>query len=260
MGLTEKLDDLGAELDSFAFRPRTLVSDLVLFALATDVFESAKAVHHTSNSALPHKAYSNARLAFEGAQQSLVLATHEDYETAGALAWVYFESKDANWRAALERKKHAHSSEPTDDQWIEARVTQMSRAWDSVAEGRGSLLFNALNQVRRDRKKKPDNWLHENMTLRQHRAYAVFAARGTSGVPGESAELNQNMYLALCRETHARPRLDSFGIVLDRARGTIRVQLETRSLEQARHAVSAGTELSVAETIAAVRWQRPGAV
>jgi len=74
MGLAEKLDELGAELNAFAFQPRTLVSDLVLFALATDVFESVKAVHHTSESTLPHKAYSNARLAFEGAQQALVLA------------------------------------------------------------------------------------------------------------------------------------------------------------------------------------------
>ena len=74
MGLAEKLDELGAELNAFAFQPRTLVSDLVLFALATDVFESAKAVRHTSESTLPHKAYSNARLAFEGAQQALVLA------------------------------------------------------------------------------------------------------------------------------------------------------------------------------------------
>jgi hypothetical protein len=75
LGLAEKLDELGAELNSFAFRPKTLVSDLVLFALATDVFESAKAVQQTSDSALPHKAFSNTRLAFEGAQQALVLAT-----------------------------------------------------------------------------------------------------------------------------------------------------------------------------------------
>jgi len=57
----------------------------------------------------------------------------------------------------------------------------MSRAWDSVAEGRGALLSPALDQVRRDRKKKPDNWLHENMTIRQHRAYSVFAGKSGNG-------------------------------------------------------------------------------
>jgi hypothetical protein len=43
----------------------------------------------TSKSGLPHKGFANARLAFEGAQQALVLATHEDYVTAGARAWVF---------------------------------------------------------------------------------------------------------------------------------------------------------------------------
>jgi hypothetical protein len=260
MGLAEKLDELGAELNSFPLRPRTLVPDLVLFALATDVLESARAVLDTSDSTLPHKAYSNVRLVFDGAQQTLVLATHEDYETAGALSWVYFESQDASWRAAIERKENAHSPEPTDDQWIDARVAMMARLWESVAQGQGALLLNALVQIRKDRKKRPDNWLHENMTSRQHRAYTVFAATGARGVPAESAQLNQNMYKVLSRETHARPRLDSFGIVRDPTKGTLRVQLQTRNLEQARRAVRAGAELSVSETIAALRWQRAGVV
>jgi hypothetical protein len=260
MGLTEKLAELGSELEVFTFRPKTLVPDLVLHALANDVFESGKAVKHTAESALPHKAYANVRLAFEGAQQVLVLATHEDYEVAGARAWVYFESKDAGWRAILERKRNAASIGIAADGWLDERVAQMSRAWDSIAEGQGTLLINALAQVRQDVKKRPDNWLHETLTRRQHRAYIVFAAKNSRSIPAETMEINQSMYMALCRETHARPRLDSFGILHDRARGTIRVQLQTRNLEQARHAVRAGTELSVSETVAALRWQRTGAV
>jgi hypothetical protein len=260
MGLSERLAELNAELEIFSCRPKTLVPDLVLLALATDVFESGKAVCHTAESDQPHKAYSNARLAFEGAQQVLVLATHEDYETAGASAWVYFESKDAGWRSILERRRDPHSIEAVEEKWLDERVAQMSRVWESVAEGQGALLAGALLTVRRDSRKKPDNWLHEKLTPRQHRAYSLFAAKNGRGAPAETAELNQNMYKALCRETHARPRLDCFRVIHDRARGTVHVRLQPRNLDQARYGVMAGTELSISETIASLRWQRTGAV
>ena len=212
-----------------------------------------------ANSALPHKAYSNARLAFEGAQHALVLSTHEDYVGAGALAWVYFESNDASWRAKFERQKNAHPSNPTADQWLDTRVDEMASIWDSVAAGQGKLLLQALLRVRQQRKKRPDNWLHENMIPRQQRAYEIFAENGGTSAFAETAELNQGIYQVLCRETHARPRLDTFSVIHDQARDTIRLQVKARNPEQARHAVTNGTELSISETAAALRWRRTGA-
>jgi hypothetical protein len=76
-----------------------------MLGLAADVLETAEAVHHTAETGLPHKAFSNARLAFEAAQNLLVLATHEDYQHAGTRAWVYFEHKTASWRATAARKR-----------------------------------------------------------------------------------------------------------------------------------------------------------
>jgi hypothetical protein len=143
--------------------------------------------------------------------------------------------------------------------WFNSRrVAEMARIWDSAALGQGSLLMQALVLVRQDRKKRPDNWLHEKLTHRQHRAYVLFAAKNGAGDPAATSELNQNMYLALCRETHARPRLDSIGFLHEPAQGTIQVHLPARNREAARRAVTSGTELSVAETIAALRWQRTG--
>jgi hypothetical protein len=216
------------------------------------------AVLDTAHSPLPHKAYSNARLAFEGAQNLLVLATHENYEAAGAQAWVYFESKDARWRVAFGRQKNVLTPGLTEDQWLDQRVADMARVWSSVSQGQGQLLLDAPGVVRRERKKRPDNWLHEDMTFRQHRAYTLFAASGGKTFQANSAELNQAMYQALCRETHARPRLDSFGVIHDR--GTVQVVISPRNLEQARYAVTAGTELCVQEGVAALRWQRMGTV
>ena len=185
---------------------------------------------------------------------------HEQYESAGALAWVYFEAKDANWRAEVERKKARHGGGPTAEQWLEARVDQMARFWSSVSNDRGALLREALAAVRRDRKKRPDNWLHENMSHRQHRAYALFAASSGKDLSAESAEINERMYQVLCRETHVRPRLDSFGFIHDRARETIQIDILPRNLDQARNAVVGGTEFSIWEGVAALRWQRSGAV
>ena len=90
--LRGRIEELASALSAFVCRPSSLIADLVLVALTTDLVETGLAVHETSGSALPHKGYSNARLAFETAQNLLVLATHENYELAGAIAWVYFES------------------------------------------------------------------------------------------------------------------------------------------------------------------------
>ncbi|MBI4165708.1 MAG: hypothetical protein HY508_08255 [Acidobacteria bacterium] len=231
-----------------------------MLALGTDVFECAVAVQDTAGSALPHKGYANARLAFEGAQNLLVLATHEEYEAAGALAWVYFESKDANWRASAEERKNPAGPHLTEGQWLEQRISQIANVWDSNAKGKGRLLLDALARVRGERKKRPDNWLHENMAARQHRAYTVFALSGAGRSLAATAELNEQTYHALCRVTHARPRFDSFAIIRDQARGIIRVDVLPRNFDQARYAVTTCTTLSVREAVAALRWQRTGTV
>ena len=255
MELAKALEELDSELQSFSSRPSTLVPDLVLFALATDVLERGRAVLHMADSALPHKAYSNARLAFDGAQQVLVFATHEDYEAAGAQAWVYFASKDAGWRAQQQRKDQ-RLPDVAEDQWLDEHVAQMSRIWDSVAQGQGALLTEALLRVRQLRKKRPDNWLHEDLLPRQHRAYEILAASAHKRVLAETRAVNEMIYKVLCRETHARPRIESFRINHDPARGTVRFSLSPRNVEQARRAVTGGTELSVGETVAALRWRR----
>ncbi len=254
MDLLAHLDKLRAELESFSCRPRTLVPDLVLVALATDLLETGIAVLETAGSRLPHKAFANARLAFETAQNILVLATHEDYALAGCIAWVYFESKDASWRAALEQRQSGTSMTP--DAWLDRQVREMGTTWNKFSPHQDHMLQDALARVRRDQKKKPDNWLHETMTARQHRAYELFSAADGGAAPADTVILNHKMYEVLCRETHVRPRLESFGIIHDRENDTIRIDILPRNAKTARRSVVGGTELSIAEGITALRWQR----
>jgi len=259
MELADRLEELGAEIELFVCRPPTLLGDLVLFGLATDVLETAEAVLNTAVSGLPHKAYANARLAFEGAQNLLALSTHEDYPAAGARAWVYFESKSAKWRASR-RAQHHQADTGSAEKWLDQRVGQMAGIWDSVCPGKSALLFDAVKLVRKTGKKPPDNWLHENMADREDRAYAMFAARGSREMSGHTAELSKMMYAVLCHETHSHPRLDSFGLVSGHREGVLRVDRLPRDLSQARHAVTSGTELAVWDAALALRWQRSGAV
>ncbi len=107
----EHLAEFDEELAAFRCRPATLVADLVVLGFGRDLADTAHAIESFADSPRPHKAYPNARLAFELAQNIVVLATHEDYGAVGARAWVYFEDKDSRWRSVM-ANRGAHPALP----------------------------------------------------------------------------------------------------------------------------------------------------
>lgn len=255
MDLKTAIAELDSELQTFTCRPRTLVPDLVLYGLALDVLESAGAVAYLEASSLPHRAYPNARVAFEGAQSALVLATHEDYERVGARAWVYFEWKDRAWRSKLEQMTIPEDPAAAEKDWLAQDVAKMAACWNSVSDGQGRLLFQALSNIRQQKERQPDNWLAEEMAPRQHRAYALIAASRGTRFDVDSAEVNEDLYIGLCRESHARPRFNSIAFHHDQSTGRIRIEADPRNVEQARQVVTTSTQFSVQETTEALRWQ-----
>lgn len=172
------------------------------------------------------------------------------------MAWVYFESKNAKWRSGAGRLRNNSPGVSTQQDWLQKRVEQMAALSDSVAPGSSELLHQCLNSVIRDQKKKPDNWLHENMATRHHRSYSLFATSNGNMLPDDTVALNEAIYQVLCRETHVGPRLESFGIIHDRSTGKVHLDKLPRDLQQARTAVIKGTELAVSEGIQALKWQR----
>ena len=82
------------------------------------------------------------------------------------------------------------------------------------------------------------------MTIRQDRAYRLMQAQSGAALP-DSTETNNTIYKVLCRETHARPRLDSMKFEINRERNMVEVSLPERSIEGARQAVLSGVEISV---------------
>jgi hypothetical protein len=254
MGLDEAITQLRDELAAFECRPYTLLPDLVLFGLLADLLDSATAVAHVALSNVPHKAYPNARAAFEAAQNALVLVTHEDYARAGARAWVYYQWKDREWRCESAQRE-GFAGTPL--QWLQNDVSQMANIWNSMAPCQGNLLLEELAAILPVKALRPDNWLAENMTRRQHRAYQLLAAAQGNELEGDSAEVNQAMYHALCRETHGRPRFDSIAFTHDRRRSRVRLEPSQRNMESARGAVLAGTALSLQEALGSLGfWKR----
>ncbi len=250
--MVEALEELSRELERFQYAAESLLPDLVLRGITSDVYESSVAVGHLLTSPMPHKAYSNARLAFEGAQNALVLATHERYDWAGALAWVFFDWKDRNWRVQLENK--GNSATQNGDEWLDRRITYLANVWNEFSPGQGGLLCEALKVVRQKANTRPDNWLHENMTARHDRAYELIAAGKGRIVP--MASVNREIYAALCRESHTGPRLDSFKVQKPNGGVGVKVEIQARDLAQVRKAVASSTELCLEEAAEALRYRR----
>jgi hypothetical protein len=260
MPLADTIRELNDELGRFVWRGRMLPADVVLLGLSTDVLETAAAIQETADSDFPHKAFANARLAFETAQHLLALATHEHYEQAGAEAWAYFELKTASWKSAALRLRDPATTTTTTRDLLEARVEQMRGVLTVFRPDAPALLDQAVAVVWdwHKRNGRPDNWVPEKMTSRQRRAYEMFAAATAGRVPADTSATNEAMYKVLCHETHAHPRLKQFEIRVD-GRGVQFIR-RLRDADGARRSVTGATELAVMESINALRWQRTGTV
>jgi hypothetical protein len=256
MSFSRAVEGLEKEIDMFQCRPSSLPGDIVLLGLARDVYDTVIAVAHTLTTELPHKAYANARLVFEAAQSALVLATHEDFVRAGALAWTYYENVTA-LSQAMARQSGSSTLEDAQLAILDRRVNDFASGWETVRAGSSAILQDAKRETWSKRKAKPDNWLHEALDARQLRGYTLFAtvSGGTAPAPQDLADLNKAMYRVLCHETHAHPRMHSFRFRrMDD--GLIEVLSEDRDAEGSRRSIASCVEMAVEETATSLRWQR----
>src|SRR5688500_12158683 len=84
-----------------AFEPTSehFVPDIVLLGFLNEIEENVRAVEILADSVVPHRAFPNARAAFEGAQRALLLTTADDYDLAGGKAWLYYLRRDKEYMA-----------------------------------------------------------------------------------------------------------------------------------------------------------------
>lgn len=185
--------------DSFPARAEHFVPDLVLKGLSLDALENAEAVQTLVQTGRGARAFPSARATYEAAQQTLLLATAEEYDWEGSLAWVYFRWKDVRLRQ--------DAGEGTVDLASDLDVTM--RDWDDLAPGKSVVLRDASAAFL---KKPPrrSNWLDVNLSDELTKRYERIGAQANMAEFVEKAERMQGVwktnYGLLSRETHPFPR------------------------------------------------------
>ena len=244
------LEELRGAIWAFPYAPSTLVPDITLVGFGVDVLESAAAAMELAETDLPHRGFPNARAAFESAQQVLLLSTDENYELAGARAWVHYVRRDANLLADACTESSGIKSDADADRWYRHKVHKMAAIWNSISPGQGRFMLEA------DRILSPSDrhWLGVNVPKEIQRRYELLARVLGNRVPSDSVDLNRSLYTALSRETHARWRLDAFA-VSHQPGGTIQVHFQARNTDASRRSVLGTVESALFETILGFAYQ-----
>ena len=134
------LSELDTALATFRLEPRTIVADLVLLGLALEVQAQSRAALTLAKARQPQCAMSNARVAFEAAQQAVVLAAHPDYALVGTRAWVYFARKDREFGTVARSPGEAQSA-------YSEQLASMRHAVEGLAAGIGWLAVKRWRHV-----------------------------------------------------------------------------------------------------------------
>lgn len=132
-----------------------LIPDIVLQGFLNDLHENAEAAAEIAKGPRPHRAFPNARSAFETMQLSLLLVTSNDYDRDGARAWVYYLKKDREFTNLHDDAELVMGFSP--DERFNAAVAEMAETWDDFAPGKGALIREAVAIVEKQ-PRRPDNW------------------------------------------------------------------------------------------------------
>lgn len=248
------IGELEKGIKAFPYVPATLVADMALVGFAIDVVESAEAAVYLSRTNLPRRAFPNIRAAFESAQQVVLLATDNDYEFAGARAWVHYLQCDAAWLAEACPESSGVTNRDDADAWYEHRTDEIANVWNSICPGQGRLIEDAVRALAPKNGQLPGHWLGVGVVRELQKRYELLAPVLGGQLAAESARLNRGIYAALSRETHARRRLDPSAIqhLVD---GTINVHARGRNDEANRKSILGCLETSIMETLAGLSYQ-----
>lgn len=202
--LSEAVAQLAERMTRFPVAMAHIVPDSVLYGYAIDVLEQARAVEILAESSKPRASFANARAALEAAGDLMYLVRSEDeYDMGGGLARCHEllehdDLKDRLSRANIAEGDHSPA-------WVHAAeiVAQDATTWDTIEEGKGDILRNALRELQGRRRG------HWSGLSRRKIVESVAGVVGAS--PGWAAMLDAAYGLA---STHAHPRPRSGGRTL----------------------------------------------
>jgi hypothetical protein len=193
------LTNLERRLKSFKGRADHQVPDLVFLNMLIDVLEHAKAVSLLVDSQVPRAAYGCARASLEAAQDLLLMASDASkYDESGALARAFEVAEIEELHRRRERADQAIGIS-TNIPMAPGRdvLDEDAKEWDKAAPGKGRLLLEAYDQVRKDNRRHWSNMSRKNIA-------EEIARRAPSG--SGLAEMSDALYGLLSIHTHPRPR------------------------------------------------------
>jgi hypothetical protein len=230
-----------------------LIPDMVLMGFVSEVVESAHAVIALLAANLGHRAFPNARTAFEAMQQLLLLVTDADYDLAGAKAWIFFSRRDF---ALLD--SHGDSADlPTDPEeypdkkGLDLALAEITKIWDRYSPGKGRMIAQAA-EILAAQPRRPDNWAGVPIAPELQRRFLALASRmGTTPLVSDHARTYNATYSILTRESHPRTRFQP-DRMMGHVNGPITFEYEPKEAEAADNvtAIAAG---AIAQTVVAMR-------
>ncbi|MDP9206468.1 MAG: hypothetical protein M3P12_13610 [Gemmatimonadota bacterium] len=248
--LEDSLAKLRSERAEFRLESRHAIPDLVLLNYINEVEENAFAVIEFKNTQSIHRAWPNARAAFESAQLALLLTTDPQYDLAGARAWIYHLRKDRTFAEADEESFNSESGGFSSDAWYQGAVKEMEALWDELSPGKGRFIPQAellLDQQPR----RPDNWAGVSIapTLRDRMKTITVGSSPSSNL--DTAEVYNRAYSGLTRHSHPQMRLRPMG-VRGTPNGPVTFEFEERNVAQEYESISALTAGATLLAIAAL--------
>ena len=239
MSVKKKLERLRSLRVEHGIRAETLIPDLAFIGLVDDVLDATETAMELLDSSRPYRAYAMVRVAFEACQRVLVIATADDYVGTGTRAWIYYAAKDAALKTSGE------------DEYLAAVEEEYLSAWARYSDSAREVMAREKDVLKSFRRGSPDNFLGKSLAKEVVSAYAKLAEVPESELPDNTAELNRAVYSALCRDTHACPRLDVACLRID-SQGYVHVDEKSRDAAEVERCVLTGLDPILSEAIAAL--------
>jgi hypothetical protein len=237
-GASKSLERLKVRRQELTIRAESLPADLALLGLVDDLLGAAAAAIALAADESLTVVYPLTRIAFEAAQRIIVLATDDDYLTVGTRAWLYYHRRDA---AILRKRDPAEAA-----RWFEQVVAQLREMWaPHNPEAAGILLAENARLEEYEKKHRSDNFMGQDLADVVEARYPRILKQ--SGLPPSGLKsVNRGIYAVLCRESHARLRVEAAAIVIS-VDGTVQVVPRTIDEAARRETVLGCLESSLSE-------------
>lgn len=242
--------ELAIARSAIAVTPRCLLADMALFGLLDEVEDSIAVTEHLLRNDFAHRAAPHVRIAYEAAQHALILATEENYASAGVRVIIYFYRKE---RALVARANGGGAESATRaGTWYDDRLRDLRGLWELHWPDAGPV-FDDAQRIVENLPRRPDNWIGAEPTKILESRYALLARALGGSAPLRVATITADAYSALSRRSHLSPEFPE--MLLQTKAGELAFRPVNRDRTASRNAVISGITAAAAEAMLAAAYR-----